>query len=150
MTNGTCAFGWIRILGVGLAASAAAHGGDFCCKAPKCWQYHRDVCFGYYQTNWRKWEEACGQPPRISGVSPAAPAMPAPAAGAAFHEARKPLSNGTVPSPVVLSAAPRSRQQAVPSAYVKSKERSTPPAVMQIPTATPVPMELKEGTKSPQ
>ena len=47
------------------AGSGLVFAGDnLCHSAPRCWTYHRDVCFGYYQTKWRRWDDACGQQPR--------------------------------------------------------------------------------------
>jgi hypothetical protein len=61
----------IKLIVVGLAGSSSAMADGFCCfSAPKTWQYHRDVCFGHYQTRWRRWDEVCGSQPQTIPVSP--------------------------------------------------------------------------------
>jgi len=60
MTNQTTERSRSYALLLGLALSNLVLGGD-CWSAPKCWQYHRDTCYGYYQTKWRHWDDACGR-----------------------------------------------------------------------------------------
>jgi hypothetical protein len=69
--------GGATLLGlVSVFCSESSGGDNVCHKAPKCWQYHRDVCFGHYQTKWRSWGEACGSP--VASVAKAGPPSMAP------------------------------------------------------------------------
>ena len=65
------------------AMTASAGIGDLCMSAPKCWQYHRDVCYGYYPTKWRSWESTCGTP------------ISAGAEVRIIHESGQPIRNGS-------------------------------------------------------
>ena len=85
------------------AVSASAGIDDLCGSAPKCWQYHRGVCYGYYPTKWRSWESACGAPTPIG------------ADARILHESGQPVRTGSEP--------PRAPTLATPPAMVKPSPR---------------------------
>jgi hypothetical protein len=98
MTTGTRLKHWLRSGLLSLAATHSANGGDYCCSAPKCWHYNRDVCFGHYQTKWRRWDEICGQ---SSCQIAEHPSVSKPT----IHEAAQAVTMGT-PTPRALPVSP--------------------------------------------
>ena len=83
------------VIGLASAASSSALG-DGCFSAPKCWQYHNNVCYGYYTTKWRRWDETSLPPASAiagtaqarwsNGPSKQIPAVPIPAVATAVPE----------------------------------------------------------------
>ncbi len=128
MTSAKRLRAWLLLGVTGIGATGAV-GADFnCCRAPRCWQYHRNECLGHYPTRWRSWDEVCG-----------AHVQPSPTATASTIS---PLAGVVAPHriPAVGPAAavpakqnPTATSSKTPEGAARSGDaRSKPPAVVQL------------------
>jgi hypothetical protein len=101
--------------------ASGADGGDVCHCAPHTWQYNQDVCFGHYQTRWRRWDEACGHAVPASS----APINPVVVVAPTMHLSQKPkLTWEDLPPPP--AATTTKSKVVIKSIY--SKQDGPPPA----------------------
>jgi hypothetical protein len=120
---------WLLLGVTGIGATGDAVGADFnCCKAPRCWQYHRNECFGHYPTRWRSWEESCGM--QVQPLPAAATGKFSSVPGGVVQLQRIPAVGPTTPSPNgqnLTAASSKSPDSAARIGDVQSR----PPAVVQ-------------------
>jgi len=108
----------------GIITMSAAAGDDICWTAPRCWQYHREVCFGHYQTRWRQWDEACG---RVS--VPAESISMAPVNSPSRRPERQAVAFRTPTAPIPAARTQRNEKALTDRSTdtVHTAERSVPP-----------------------
>jgi hypothetical protein len=123
------------------AASSSTTGCKHCQSCGSSWFHHHDkgpyvvnlcpgACFGYFQTQWKKWDEVCPYPYQGIGVSDA------PKPPAATLPPVTPKSSPTLPSPRQVEPKPNDLKPMSSSSLSPSSSSNTLPTIPLVPGPT--------------